>query len=51
MQSEKSLQPDEKAQWEPMRLTPVGSLGSVLQVQMGSGLDGGPAGFNKKTGL
>jgi hypothetical protein len=41
MQSEKSSRPAEKAQWEPMRLTPVGNLGSVMRGSAGSANDGG----------
>jgi hypothetical protein len=32
-------QPAPKAQWEPMRLTPVGNLGTVMQAMNGSGTD------------
>jgi hypothetical protein len=32
-------QPARKAQWEPMRLTPVGNLGTVMQAMAGSGPD------------
>jgi hypothetical protein len=46
MQSEESVQPAKKAQWEPMRLTPVGNLGSIMQGGVGSKNDGGGT-FNK----
>jgi len=45
MQSEQSFQPAERAQWQPMRLTPVGKLGSVIRGTVGSLAEGG----NKKT--
>ena len=41
MQSQESSQPDEKAPWEPMQLTPVGNLGSVMRGAGGSKNDGG----------
>ena len=46
MQGEKSFEPTKRAQWEPMRLTPVGNLGSVMQGGGGSKNDGGGT-FNK----
>ena len=45
MQIEKSFQPAKRAQWQPMRLTPVGQLGSVIRGTVGSVAEGG----NKKT--
>jgi hypothetical protein len=33
-------QPAPKAQWEPMRLTPVGNLGTVMQALAGSPNEG-----------
>jgi hypothetical protein len=31
----------DKRSWEPMKLTPVGNLGAVIQDKTGSFLDGG----------
>ena len=33
--------PHDKRPWEPMTLTRVGNLGTVIQSMMGSGADGG----------